>query len=119
MRDISYKHYVAALAKSHTGKRLAKMLPVPLEAVTIVNASPKIGTKSQDAFPADLEYLQEKIAEADPDVILAFGSIASDGLEMLGVEYYQLPHPARRDISVADFASIRESLESIFEENTR
>ena len=61
-------------------------------------ASPEIGDFASASFPADSVHLQKILEDINPDVVLAFGRIATDGLaplvppEMLIIG----PHPVAR-----------------------
>jgi len=61
-------------------------------------ASPNIGGHASSAFPADVNNLQTILEEINPDLVLAFGRIASDTLIPLVPESMLLigPHPAAR-----------------------
>lgn len=61
-------------------------------------ASPKVGGHSASVFPADPVHLNAIIDEVKPNVVLAFGRIASDALQEI-VRHSRLivgPHPAAR-----------------------
>ena len=61
-------------------------------------ASPEMGGHASSAFPADDVHLQKVLVDINPDVVLAFGKIASDGLTPLVPHEMLLigPHPVAR-----------------------
>ncbi len=61
-------------------------------------ASPNIGGHAASAFPADINHLQSVLEEINPDIVLAFGRIASDALVPLVPESMLIigPHPTAR-----------------------
>jgi hypothetical protein len=95
--------------KSHTGKRLKEMLPDDA-CVVLTNSSRNVGNKSSAIFPADLEYLAEKIARIKPSIILACGKVAQEAMERLGVEHIRAPHPAWRLLSKEHTARVRREI---------
>ena len=97
------------LWKSHTGKRLKEMLPDGA-VFYVANANPIIGTRASDCFDADIIHMQLEICNVKPDVILACGKIAQEGLNRLGQKYIAAPHPAWRLLSKAMTAEIRSKL---------
>ena len=90
--------WLHGLWNSQTGKRLKEMLPSDLN-IKIINASPKIGCYADALFPPDKKYLRHNINEFQPDVILACGRIAQQGMNVLDMPYMAAPHPAWRLLS--------------------
>lgn len=61
-------------------------------------ASPNIGGHASSAFPADPSHLNAVLEEINPDIVLAFGRIASDALTLLVPKHMLIigPHPTAR-----------------------
>lgn len=61
-------------------------------------ASPEIGNHPTSAFPADVVHLNIVLEEINPDLVLAFGRIATDALEALVPKTILItgPHPTAR-----------------------
>lgn len=76
-------------------------------------ASPEIGGKASSCFPADHAHLRAVMEDVKPDVVLAFGRIASSALVQL-VPTGKLivgPHPtARGDDVLARLRSMKAQL---------
>ena len=80
-----------------TGRRLEAALGEDLcNEIIWEEVSPEIGGKSSSAFPADLPHIRRAIEQHKPDVILAFGKIAKDALQCMGIKAIFGPHPAAR-----------------------
>lgn len=87
------------------------------------NASPELGAFSASRFPADHEHIRQALKDANPDVVLAYGKIASDALipimEMTGLRRRALitgPHPtARQTDTWARLREMRERLDQLQE----
>jgi hypothetical protein len=86
-----------------TGRRLKQVFGEELiDEIIFEEASPKIGGQSNSCFPADLDHIQNVIKKHEPTVILAFGKIASNALEIIQPKCRLIigPHPAARQSSV-------------------
>lgn len=117
----------ALFAGCKTGKVLKKVLgPHLCEQIVWEEASPRIGGHASSSFPADLDHLRTVIAEVDPRIIIAFGSIAAVGLmslqDLTGTRTLIFaPHPtARHATAYTDLvnacATLREAIaKSAFE----
>lgn len=113
MRDIPYEMYIAGLLDSNTGRRLVKMLPVSIFEVIVVNGSPKVGNDASSKYPMDEAYIADVLRIVSPDVIVACGQVADEGLTRMKIDHWYIPHPMRRDLSNQDFEEIRETLKEI------
>ncbi len=94
-----------------TGKRLTRCFGDELCASIIWDeATMRYGNKSSDKFPADVQYMQQRIDKIKPCVILVFGNVAKHGIEQVNTNatVYCLPHPAAR---VGDREFLEEFLE--------
>jgi hypothetical protein len=107
-----YQH--PSFAKSRTGRRLTEMLPENKE-IGIANASLKIGNTPDSYFPPDELHMQECINAYKPDVILACGKAAKNGISKLNlnIPIVYSPHPAYRALSKKITQEIKLELESI------
>ena len=101
--------WLQGLWNSHTGRRLRNMLP-DNAIIDIINSTPRIGSKSSDYFPPNLEYIQTKIDIYSPDKILACGNVAQEALSKLNIAYISAPHPAWRQLSNIKISEIKEEL---------
>jgi len=102
--------WLRALWMSHTGRVLKTM--IPNYCVTrIINSSNYIGEVSKACFPPNITYIQEKIKEINPDVILACGKVAQKGLREIGVPFIEAPHPAWRSLTKEQRQRVRDELE--------
>lgn len=108
------------LFTSQTGVRLRKHLgPEICDAAEWDNASPKIGSRSSDAFPADVPYILRVIdEEGRPPIILTFGNVARDGVAaaLARCAEYQprvihATHPACRLYPRASLEAMRQAIE--------
>lgn len=82
-----------------TGRRLKAVFGEDLcHDIVWEEASPHIGGHASSAFPADIPHLKAMLTEIEPNVVLAFGRIASDALTQIVQEQPLLvgPHPAAR-----------------------
>jgi hypothetical protein len=100
------------LQRSHTGRRLQAMLPDDAQ-VFVINSSPLIGECPDSCYPADSDYIENKIKHIEPDVICACGKIAESGLRSIGIEFVALPHPAWRQLSNDMVCAIKRHLETL------
>ena len=110
IRNVSYRAYLFALSHSHTGKRLQAMLPVSLEDVVIINASPTLTLKSSECPKPDHSYIAKAIEECQPDMVLTFGSVADAALTVMNVEHLAFPHPASRRLSKQQIIEINSTI---------
>lgn len=97
--------------KSHSGKRLLKMLPRGHE-IKVINSSSNIGTKSNARYKASPEYIAAYVRDENPDLIVACGRIAQDGVSATGYRHIKVPHPAWRALSTAHVKKIRCAIEN-------
>lgn len=90
-----------------SGRRLQQAFGDLCNTIIWEEASSEIGGFSASAFPADVEHIKNAIYQHNPDVLIAFGKIASDGafkaLTGLGfpdgkrdIRFVTAPHPAAR-----------------------
>lgn len=92
-----------------TGQRLKQALGEKLcNDIIWEEASPKIAGRSSGAFPADVDHITSAIIKFKPQIVLAFGQIAIQGVEAAvatQLEHYPEPidfrfitgpHPAAR-----------------------
>ncbi len=82
-------------------KRLASVIgPISFKKIHWENSSREIGGKSASSFPANIEHMEKVINKQLPDVILVFGKIAQQGLNLLTVAPHiailEAVHPASR-----------------------
>lgn len=101
-----------------TGKRLnAALGDYWCDRIIWQEASPLIAGFASGSFPADVEHMQECINRHKPDVVIAFGKIAENGLKECRFKKCQLViscHPAARHASVCDdLAAVRKKLRTI------
>lgn len=99
-----------------TGQILKKCLGSKLcEKITWEEASPEHGGRASSCFPADRAHLTALIQEEQPDIIIAFGKIARDGLADLfpSDRLLTAPHPTARHAGVLDqIRALRPRLEA-------
>jgi hypothetical protein len=102
-----------------TGRRLLTALGEDLcrQHITWEEISPEIGGHSSSKFPADLDHITAAIRKFDPDLILAFGSIAQDALKRTtSVRPRTIifgPHPAARTNPMPRLNEIGQELRTI------
>lgn len=102
------------LWRSHTGRRLKKMLPDSDDlVVTVINSTGEIGTRPQAVLPADLTHISNWLREVMPDLVITCGKIAHGALSKIGVAHIAVPHPAWRRLSNEQVENIRADLEHI------
>lgn len=94
-----------------TGKRLRKAFGEEwCDRIIWENASPEIGSESSSVFKADQQHILASLTQHKPDVVLAFGKQASNGLLSAlrlieGPSRFKVicgPHPAARHATVMD-----------------
>lgn len=88
------------------------------ERIVWENASRHIGDFAASNFPADLKHIAARIAEENPDVVLALGAIAREALLELRVRdtriVFEAPHPTARFIDVAyELRQLRHRLDAV------
>jgi len=92
-----------ALFQSFTGRRLVEAFGEGCREWVWDNASPRIAGRPSGCFPADPEHIRAVLERHDPDVVLAFGRVASEALRGLcDCELVAGPHPAARAADVPD-----------------
>src|SRR5580704_6078428 len=99
----------------HTGKQLRKAFGEALcDRIIWEEVSLQIGGHSASKFPADLKHMTEAIVRTQPDIILAFGRIASDAIAELNggkcpipcTHIFFAPHPAARNNPMAELVNM-------------
>ncbi len=108
----THKQWLNALWESHTGRRLKNMLPTIPHYLYVTNASTNIGITSSAAFPADTQHIQKEIATIQPDIIIACGKIAQQGVKQITENYIATPHPAWRAFSKQHEEVVRSMVEA-------
>ncbi len=87
-----------------TGKRLRSTFGEE-QCMNIIweEASPKMGGKSDSAYPADHDHIMSTIAKHNPKIVLGFGKIACNALvaiktegKLNGIKLLIGPHPVAR-----------------------
>lgn len=88
-----------------TGKMLMRYLGEDLcNQIIWEEASRQIGGQSDSVFPPDIPHLQDCLDRHQPDALIAFGSIAKEGITNLRNKPNQVfccCHPTARGIDVA------------------
>jgi len=114
------KGYIPSLKRksfinSHTGRRLKEVLPKGVNC-KIINSNPSIGSNADSCFVPDTAYVEKKVAEIKPHVILACGQNAKKVVNttMANVIVY-MPHPAYRALSKRFTRTIKGVLETLLE----
>lgn len=96
-----------------TGQNLRIAFGDLCEEIYWEEVSREIGGHSSSAFPPDLEHISAVLDQQRPDVVLAFGKIATKGVKACWqgrmIEY---PHPAARFITKAMLLEWRTQLEA-------
>jgi|GEM_PF-1489362 hypothetical protein len=94
-------HY-ALFAGCKSGKMLRKVFGKLCDDIVWEEASREIGGHSRAAFPADLAHIRKVLEDEKPDVVLALGKIAEDGVRLAGARWsfpcIMAPHPAARGL---------------------
>lgn len=109
-----------------TGKRLKAIFGEELcDAIVWEEISPEIGSHASSRFPADPAHIERVLRKHNPDVVLCFGKLASEGLrktlstlnkELLnGFSIIDGPHPAARQHAIEGLRKVRQEL-SAFKE---
>lgn len=77
--------------------------------ITWENASKEIGDVASSAFPADVPHIVARIQEELPDVVIAFGKVAQEGMAeaihrnlVENVLVIRAPHPCARHSTVLE-----------------
>lgn len=103
-------------AGCRSGRVLQSVFGDRINKIVWEEASPQIGGESSACFPADPEHLRAVLGDVKPDVVLAFGRIASEGLRTL-VSPAKLivgPHPTSRGGDVIErLTEMRQRLERL------
>lgn len=100
-----------------TGRRLRSAFGEELcDAITWEEISPEIGSKSSSKFPPDPVHIKNVIDQFQPTVIVAFGSLAQEGIKyhlathrFVGRVLYG-PHPADRRNPMPALAELAKQL---------
>lgn len=74
----------ALFAGCMTGRRLRKEFGDLCDTIVWEEASPEIGGHAASSFPADLDHIRASIADVKPRIVIGFGKIASDALNIIG-----------------------------------
>ena len=107
------KEWSRELQRSHSGKRLSEMIPENVE-YRVINASPEIGDNANSIYKADTTHIKRLVKKFSPKVIVACGTIAQAGCELLGLSYISAPHPAWRQLSKEITSEIKRQIEKEF-----
>lgn len=89
----------ALFAGCRTGRVLQQVFGAErCSAIVWDEASPEIGAHASSVFRADHEHIRATLAEVKPDVVLAFGRVASEALAAIGPAALLIggPHPVAR-----------------------
>ena len=96
-RFISYALFAGCL----TGRRLKSAFGDLTGQIVWEEVSREIGGKASDVFPADTRHIERELAELQPHLVLAFGSIAAGALGRCWTgPLLTGPHPAAREPGV-------------------
>ncbi len=107
--------WLYALYHSYTGKKLRQHLGAVYDDVHWENASPLVATHSTKAYRADYDHIAGVLTDQSPDVVLAFGQIASDALAKCWHGHLLCgPHPAARFEKDAALSAMAVRLRSFF-----
>lgn len=83
------------LLSSSSGLVLKQCFGPLAEELTYCNASPQIGGRSKDSFKAEPAHLTAVIDIVRPDLIIAFGAVARDGIKKVwNGPLIIAPHPS-------------------------
>lgn len=98
-----------------SGKRLEQAFGDLCDEIIWEECSPEIGGQSSAAFPADFEHISGAINKHNPDVILAFGKLASDALRKVAPDQKLIcgPHPAARYGAIEGLKQVRKELDRV------
>jgi len=112
-------------AGCRSGKVLKQVFGERIGEIVWEEASPKIGGESSSKFPADIPHIRTAIIELAPDVVLAFGKVASEAMMKICADQEHTyppfnliigPHPAARSWNanvVERITRMRNELESL------
>jgi hypothetical protein len=78
------------------------------DAIVWENASKEFGDLSSASFPPDLKHLYSRIREEQPQIVIAFGKVAQEGVDKVSsgiaqhcaVRIIECPHPTARAADV-------------------
>jgi len=118
MRECARRRLInyALFAGCATGRVLKHCLGEDLcDTIIWEEASLEIGGRAASYFPADRAHLAARIQDEDPDMVIAFGKIARDGLTGLfpAERLLTAPHPTARQAGVFDqIRALRPRLEA-------
>lgn len=105
-----------------TGRRLQGAFGEELcSEIVWEETSRNIGGASNSVFPADEQHIEKVIEKHNPEIILAFGKVAQNGLwcKSRGVPVFNFPHPAARgEKSLQDFQQRAELFLNNLQSNT-
>lgn len=101
-----------------TGKRLRSALGEELcDSIVWEEISPEIGGHSASKFPPDLPHIRKVIEKHSPDIVLAFGALAKDGVRFVCCDtdvkhpcVMFAPHPAARGNPMPELKALGETL---------
>lgn len=99
-----------------SGRVLKAVFQNRINSIVWEEASPEIGGESSSCFPADLDHLRAVLCDVQPDVVLAFGRIASDAMTALvpAEKLITGPHPtARGGFVMQQLTRMRDKLEAM------
>ncbi|MCK5023833.1 MAG: hypothetical protein KAS04_06665, partial [Candidatus Aenigmarchaeota archaeon] len=95
----SLEEWSCDLHRSFTGKRLLRMIPDNCEH-KVINSTPEIGDNAKSMLEPEHEYIKKHIGLFDPKLIVACGKVAQKACEEIGIDYFGIPHPAWRHLSI-------------------
>jgi hypothetical protein len=104
----------SSFANCHTGIRLDRAIPDTVFPF-IINASPVVGTTADSFYPYDSDHISRRILEIKPDVILACGVSAKEGIDSVEVDVpvIKMPHPAYRALTNKTLDEVRERIKNV------
>jgi len=101
------------LARSLTGRKLARGIPEGAWRVSYTNASPILGAGPSSKPPACHSHLKRAVRRAKPDIVLAGGLVAERAcVEVWSGPLLAIPHPACRVLTNDALDQCRQILES-------
>lgn len=106
----------ALFAGCRSGRVLRRVFGDLCDTIVWEEASREIGGHASSVFPPDVAHLRAVVESVSPDIIIAFGTIARDGLTQATDRRIVLaPHPVARGADTMDRlnAALREVQELI------
>lgn len=101
-----------------TGRRLKSALGEKLcDQIVWEEISPEIGGHASSRFPSDLAHIKSVIEKHRPEIVVAFGALAKDGVRAVCCQTEVkhpcamfAPHPAARQNPMPELRALREQL---------